>query len=306
MKSWNIPCIHIQKLCCKSPVYAVQNVSFCVPQGGCRGIVGESGCGKSTLLRIISGMEKPDQGQIRFMGEELPPSGRFSDRHALQMGFQNSLDAVVPYRTAEKIVSEPLWNFFHVSKKECDARVVELFRMVGLDPDERYKYPYQFSGGQLQRICIARALAAEHKLLLLDEPLSSLDVSVQAQILNLLLDLKSSLNLTYLLVSHDLEAVYYLSDSLTVMYAGYVMETLEDIRQINELIHPYSLKLLHASNGFREKYAEPLDHLCMSNVCGNGCPYAGRCTFAKEICYTSVPGLVEWRKGHFVACHNCC
>lgn len=288
----------------KAPVHALQGVSFSIPQGGCRGIVGESGCGKSTLLRIISGIEKPDEGEVRFLGEPLPYTGKFSNRHALQMVFQNSLDAVVPYQNAVKIVSEPLRNFFHLSSAECDAKVAELFQLVGLDPRERYKYPYQFSGGQLQRICIARALAAEPKLLLLDEPLSSLDVSVQAQILNLLLDLKSSLNLTYLLVSHDLEAVYYLSDSLTVMYNGYVMENLEDIAQFNELAHPYSLRLLHASYGYRGNQEERLDSLSLGEAVQKGCPYAGKCSMAKDICRTSVPKLTEVQRGHFVACHS--
>lgn len=233
-------------------VHALRDISLQVNQGSCRGIVGESGCGKSTLCRLLAGIEPADSGEIRFKGEAIKEAVRGKRRHEIQMIFQNSLDASPLHFTAYRMIGEPLTNFTRARRSERTARVKELLRTVGISESELYKYPDQFSGGQLQRVCIARALAAEPELLLLDEPLSSLDVSVQAQILNLLSDLKKELKLTMILVSHDLEAVYYLSDAVTVMYGGYIMEEIDEIFLFEKLCHPYTLRLLSSSYGWQQ------------------------------------------------------
>lgn len=226
----------------------LSDVSFRLPAGKCLGLVGESGCGKSTLCRLIAGLEPPASGEILYDGE---PIKGFCRRKEIQMVFQNSLDAVNLHMNAFRIISEPMENFFHMTRAERRDEVVRLLRLVGLSGDDMEKYPSQFSGGQLQRVCIARALAARPKLLILDEPLSSLDVSMQAQILNLLSDLKQELKLTCILVSHDLKAVYYLADALIVMYGGRLVEEIDDIADFPKLCHPYTKCLLasHRADG---------------------------------------------------------
>lgn len=209
----------------------LRGVSFRLQEGKCLGLVGESGCGKSTLCRILAGLEKPDSGQALFCGE---PVGSKKVRGKIQMVFQNSLEAVNHHQNVLQIVSEPLKNLFHMNREECRKETARLLEMVGIAPEEMKKYPRQFSGGQLQRICIARALGAKPELLLLDEPLSSLDVSVQAQILNLLSDLRNDLNLTCILVSHDIRAVYYLSDEILRMSEG----TVKAIPSLDTIIRP--------------------------------------------------------------------
>ena len=201
----------------RAPFYALKKVNISLKKGRCLGIVGESGCGKSTLCRILTGVEKPTSGEVLLSGR---PVRAKENRGRMQMVFQNSFEAVNPGLNIGGILSEPLENLFHMTKRERLLRTGELMEQVGLSAQDLKKYPRQFSGGQLQRICIARALAAKPEVLILDESLSSLDLSVQAQILNLLAGLKSEQNLTYVLVSHNLKAVYYLADELTVMSEG--------------------------------------------------------------------------------------
>ena len=228
----------------KGKLNAVGGVSLQIEKGACTALVGESGCGKSTLGKILIGFERPTAGSVFYEGREFRGLPSEKMRRRIQLVSQDSYDAVNPRFNAEQIVQEPLIHFFGMEKAECSARVDELLRQVGIDPQEKTKYPRQFSGGQLQRICIARALAAEPELIVLDEPLSSLDVSVQAQILNLLADLKEQNGLSYLLISHDLEAVYYLADVIYIMYQGKIVEIVEDLGRIREVQHPYSRKLL--------------------------------------------------------------
>lgn len=224
-------------------VHALRNVSFSLDEGRCLGIVGESGCGKSTLCRIISGAERPDTGMVLYGGR---PVRAGENRGRIQMVFQNSMDSVNPRLDIYHIIAEPLENLFHMTAKERRIRAGQLMEQVGLSSEDLKKYPRQFSGGQLQRICIARALAAKPGLLILDEPLSSLDVSVQAQILNLLADLKKETGMAYVLISHDLKAVYYLADELAVMYEGQIVEQIETMDLFDSLCHPYTRRLLDA------------------------------------------------------------
>lgn len=293
----------------RQPVYALREVGFSLQEGRCLGVVGESGCGKSTLCRVIAGIEKPDVGEILYQGE---PADHRKIRSSLQMVFQNSMDAVNIHLKAGKILAEPLENFTSLNRNQREQEVERLLELVGLSAEDKAKYPRQFSGGQLQRICIARALAAEPKLLLLDEPLSSLDVSVQAQLLNLLSDLKKELHLTCLLVSHDLEAVYYLADKLLVMYGGAAVEKIEDIRDIRALAHPYTRRLLEAGEMETESgeagqkdegilTEEKREYLAASFR--EGCVYAGHCPRAERKCFLERPGLVEREAGHRIACH---
>jgi oligopeptide/dipeptide ABC transporter ATP-binding protein len=185
------------------------------------------------------------------------------------------------------------------------VKVEELLTTVGLNPEDKGKYPHQFSGGQLQRVCIARAISLKPKMIVMDEAVSSLDVSVQAQILNLLADLKEQFRLSYVFISHDIEAVYYLSDSLAVMYLGRIVELIKDIRTVNEVLHPYSQKLLSSVLHPHPRYRKPIDcrvdELSLSDT-ATGCSYASRCEIAGDTCTVGPPPLVRVENGHFVAC----
>jgi nickel transport system ATP-binding protein len=297
---------------------AVHDVSFSVKAGQCVGLVGESGCGKSTLARLITGLERPTSGKVLFEGtvvNESNGAGKKKKRgfiRWMQMVFQNSYDAVDSRYPAQKIIAEPLSNYFRLSARETDIEISKLLAQVGIADDEREKYAHQFSGGQLQRICIARALASKPKLLVLDEPLSSLDVSVQAQILNLLFDLKKELGISYILISHDLEVVYYLSDVIIIMYGGRIMEQINDIKYFNSMIHPYTIRLLSSTQAYRKKY-ENSNGAKLEGISINlgvqkegyqGCPYCERCSISTEICNTKCPDAKEVEPGHFVACHS--
>lgn len=277
---------------------AVRDVSFSLSYGTCLGLVGESGCGKSTLCRILAGLEQPTAGGVLYRGAPLTP-GRV--RGGIQMVFQNSLDSVNLHMDIFHIISEPLENLFHMRGEVSRREVSRLLEMVGISPGDMDKYPQQFSGGQLQRVCIARALAARPKLLLLDEPLSSLDVSVQAQILNLLADLKSALDLTCILVSHDLEAIYYLADALMVMYGGVIVEQLARIEDFSRLCHPYARRLL-AAHDAAETAGDPLPPPARES--GEGCPYHQRCVLRTARCRDQCPPLEERESGHKIACWN--
>ena len=227
------------------------------------------------------------------------------------MVFQDSLDAVNPRFTARQIVEEPLVNLKKMSASERVDEVEKLLKQVGIPVDEKNKYAQEFSGGQLQRVCIARALASDPELIVLDEPLSCLDVSVQAQILNLLRDIKEQRKLSYILISHDLEAVYYLADSLVVMYGGQIMERIEDISLFEKMIHPYTTMLLRSAPEYREKFPEKEDvtetiwmDLGVQKEGFEGCPYCGRCPVEMPVCKIKRPAMQKVGEGHFVACHK--
>lgn len=295
----------------KTRVPVVKDVSLYIKQGNCLGLVGESGCGKTTLGKVIAGLELPSQGDVLLNGKSIlstKKKERLSMRRDMQMVFQNCIGSVNPKHCAGKVIIEPAKNFFKLEKDKEEKLIDELIKKVGLNKEDKYKYSGQFSGGQLQRICIARALCVNPKLIILDEPLSSLDVSVQAQILNLLADLKKEYNLSYLLISHDIEAIYYLSDSIAVMYLGRIVEYIEDISLFDSLCHPYTQKLLSsvlsADPKDKKIMLERNEELEMTNVDLKGCAYAPRCKKATEICFNKIPELKKINKKHSVACHQ--
>ncbi|ETT80950.1 dipeptide/oligopeptide/nickel ABC transporter ATP-binding protein [Viridibacillus sp. FSL R5-0477] len=228
-------------------IEAVKDISLTLEQGVCLGIVGESGSGKSTLGKIILGLEKPDQGEVCFLGKNLHNlnSKELKElRQNLQVVFQDCYSAVNPRLTIGESIAEPLRNYKRLSSAEEEKQVLELLKKVGLRREDIHKYPSQFSGGQLQRINIARAIALKPKLIILDEAVSALDALVQIQILNLLAQLKEEFQLSYLFISHDLQAVNYIADCLVVMHQGEIVERLDDMEQLEQLANPVSKKLL--------------------------------------------------------------
>lgn len=292
------------KLKNKEKVLAINGITLDIEKGKCTCIVGESGCGKSTLAKLIVGIEECTSGTIHFKGKNIKNIKRKDPlKKDLQMVFQDSFSSVNKRRNILQIIEEPLINFSSISKKDRLKRVLELLNSVGLDANDISKFPNQFSGGQLQRVCIARAIANNPNLLVLDEPLSSLDVSVQGQILNLLSDLKSQYNLTYIFISHDLEAVYYLADSIIIMYKGKILEQIDDINHFYSMKHPYTQKLLNASINFNSKINNNIEKV-NENETTMGCVYFNRCESCTSICRTSEPSLVTISTGHKIACHN--
>lgn len=229
-------------------IQALRGVSLDLQSGTCLGIVGASGAGKSTLGKLVLGLERPDAGEIWFQGEALGQLSRpdwYRMRREMQVVFQDSFGAVNPRLKAQEIIGEPLRNYLNLTESESTRRIIQLLETVGLTASDAAKYPHQFSGGQLQRVTIARAIALKPKLIVLDEPVASLDMSIQAQILDLLLHLKQEFNLSYLFITHDLAAVAYLTDALVVMQSGEVVESLNGV-DLNQLTHPYSRQLLAA------------------------------------------------------------
>ncbi|KAM3113522.1 ATP-binding cassette domain-containing protein [Phormidesmis sp. 146-33] len=227
---------------------AVQDVSIELESGSCLGVVGESGAGKSTLGRIVLGLEQPDRGKTYFLDQELSQLRTRelrSLRRDMQVVFQDSFGAVNPRFKVKAIISEPLRNYLKITAAETTDQTIQLLETVGLTAADADKFPHQFSGGQLQRVTIARAIALKPKLIVLDEPVSSLDVTTQAQILALLLNLKQQFHLSYLFITHDLAAVAYLADRVAVMYKGAVVESINS-SDFTKLQHPYSQQLIAA------------------------------------------------------------
>lgn len=229
-------------------VPALKDVSIDLISGTCLGLVGESGAGKSTLGRIVLGLEQPDRGQIWFQGQDLnqlKSQQLRSLRREMQVVFQDSFSSVNPRFNVKAIITEPLCNYLKLTASEATEQTIQLLETVGLTAADADKYPHQFSGGQLQRVTIARAIALKPKLMILDEPVSSLDMTTQAQILSLLLNLKRQFHLSYLFITHDLAAVAYLADRVAVMYKGAIVESLNS-SDFTKLQHPYSQQLIAA------------------------------------------------------------
>lgn len=290
-------------------VKAVDDISFTVNPGEILGIVGESGCGKSTTGKSILRLIEPTDGEVKFEGQDVTKLNAESMRKLrrdMQIIFQDPYASLNPRHTVEKIISEPL--LVHgMSKLERKARVKELLEVVGLSSYHASRYPHQFSGGQRQRIGIARALANNPKLIICDEPVSALDVSVQSQILNLMENLRDQFNLTYVFIAHDLSVVKHISDRVGVMYLGRLVELTEKDKLYDEPKHPYTKALLSAvpvpdPDVEKERIILQGDVPSPSNP-PSGCAFHTRCPVAMEICKQVRPEFEPVEVNHFVACH---
>lgn len=295
----------------KGYVKAVDGVNISINRGETLGVVGESGCGKSTLGRTILRLIEPSSGEIYFDGiniMKLSKQELYKLRRRMQIVFQNPLSSLDPRFTVLEIVSEPLKIHKAILKEKLKCRVVELLRNVGLSEEHLYRYPHELSGGQRQRVGIARALALNPEFLVLDEPTSSLDVSVQAQILNLFKDLQEKFNLTYMFISHNLSVIKYMAHSIAVMYLGKVVEKALTNELYKSPLHPYTQVLLSsvlepAVRQGRERViirGEPVSPLNLPP----GCRFSSRCPRVSEICGSKEPELTQVTKDHYVACHK--
>ncbi len=292
-------------------VKAVDDVSLTVAPGETVGLVGESGCGKTTLGRAIIRLLEPTAGSVSFEGEDittLEGAALRERRRRFQMIFQDPVGSLNPRMTVGQIIGEALDIHHLVADEQArEARIGQLLKDVGLNPQHAQRYPHEFSGGQRQRIGIARALAVEPKLIVCDEPVSALDVSVQAQIINLLQDLQREHGLAYLFIAHDLAVVEHISHRVVVMYLGKVVETAASKTLINAPKHPYPQALLSAvpvvdPDSKRQRIVLPGDVPSPINP-PSGCPFHPRCPVAEARCKTEVPALREVAAGHFAACH---
>jgi oligopeptide transport system ATP-binding protein len=293
-------------------VKAVDGVSFDVYKGETLGLVGESGCGKSTTGRVILQLYPVTSGKIIFNGQdlaELRGEALRRIRPGLQMIFQDPHASLNPRMTVGSIVSEPLTEHSVVRGKERQARVEELLELVGLNPTYANRYPHEFSGGQRQRIGIARALALNPEFIVCDEPIAALDVSIQAQVVNLLEDLQAELGLTYLFISHDLSMIRHISQRVAVMYLGHIMELGSRKEVYENPLHPYTQALLSAVPSHDPVVEETRKRIILTGDVPSpadpppGCPFNTRCSIAKELCSQEVPAWRELRPDHWVACH---
>ena len=293
-------------------VHAVDDVTFTLRDGETLGLVGESGCGKTTLSRAIMRLADATAGAIRFHGRDVSRASRRELgplRREMQMVFQDPYASLNPRKRVGQIVGMPLRRH-GVAREEADRRVLELLDRVGLSRDHVNRFPHEFSGGQRQRIGIARALALDPRLIVLDEPVSALDVSIQAQIVNLLDDLQDELGLTYLFVAHDLSVVRHVSDRVAVMYLGKLMEVSPAEELYTKPIHPYSAALLEAIPIPDPRRNRERTRSVVSGEPPNpidppsGCVFHPRCPRATDVCRTVEPPLTQYANGHLAACHH--
>ncbi len=293
-------------------VKAVDGISFDVRRKEAFGIVGESGCGKSTTGHAIVGLLKPTSGQILFEGQSIVGGAAISKERAkkLQIIFQDPYSSLDSRFTVGRCISEPLEVHGIGTAKERLERVEELMGEVGLNHEQITRYPHEFSGGQRQRIGIARALALNPSLIICDEPVSALDVSIQAQILNLMQELKEKHGLTYIFISHNLSVVHHLCDRIAVMYLGNIVEIAEKRLLFDHPLHPYTQALLDAipiPDPDRDTMNSELEGDVPSPLNPpSGCCFHTRCRFADQTCAQAKPQLAEAEDGHLVACHKCC
>lgn len=295
-------------------VHAVDDVNFNIRSEETFGLVGESGCGKTTAARLILNLIDPTSGDVFFEDENVFQKFKSANkkeklelRRKMQLIFQNPYGSLDPRMTVFDIISEPFIIHKHVPKKEWKERVYKLLELVGLEEYHAERYPHEFSGGQRQRICVARALAVEPKFLIADEPVSSLDVSIRAQILNLLGELQKKIGLTYLYISHDLSSVRQISHRVAVMYLGKIVELAETNELFHAPLHPYTKALIDAvpipdPKTKIEKIILPGEPPSPINP-PSGCRFHPRCSRAQKICSGEEPKLKELKKEHFVACY---
>ena len=296
----------------KSYLYAVDNVSFDIKKGETLAIVGESGSGKTTAALAVARLVHAHEGSVDLAGTpllDLKDEDLRQARAQLQFIFQDPYSSLNPRLRAEQIVREPLDSLGAVPVEERQPIVDRLFKAVGLRPEQQRLFPHQFSGGQRQRISIARALATQPDLIICDEPVSALDVAVQAQILNLLRKLQAEFGLTYLFISHDLGVVQHMCDSIAVMYMGKVVEHASRLDLFNNPLHPYTSALLSAVPSVDKKRREETKRILIPGDppdpvnLPKGCRFANRCPVARSICKEEEPALTDVKDGHKVACH---
>ncbi len=294
------------------PLKAVDDVSFFINKGETLGLVGESGCGKTTVGRTLLHLYKPTAGEIYYDGKLIKSKADIMEfRKKATMVFQDPYSSLNPRMTVSDIIGEPLdIHKLCANKKEREERILELMNHVGLNSEHASRYAHEFSGGQRQRIGIARSLAVNPEFIVCDEPVSALDVSIQAQVINMFDELQDKLNLTYLFIAHDLLVVRHISDRIAVMYLGKMVE-LADANEICEKpLHPYSKALMSAVPMPDPKIARANQRIALQGDipsplnAPSGCPFRTRCQYATAKCAESMPEFREVSKGHFVACHR--
>ncbi|MCM3616872.1 dipeptide ABC transporter ATP-binding protein [Sutcliffiella horikoshii] len=294
-------------------VKAVDDLNFYIKKGETLGLVGESGCGKSTTGRTIIRLYEPTEGNIFFKGKDIATMGeselRKTVRKDIQMVFQDPFATLNPRKTLRAILKEPYNTHNMFTKKEREEKVQELLAKVGLDPSFINRYPHEFSGGQRQRIGIARALALNPEMIIADEAVSALDVSIQAQIINLMQDLQREMGLSYIFISHDLSVVRHISDRVGVMYLGRMMELATKHDLYSEPLHPYTQALLSAVPSTRRKGQVKRERIVLKGELPSpanpptGCVFHTRCPAAMDVCKQIIPQFKEVKPDHFVACH---
>lgn len=292
-------------------VKAVDDISFYIRKGETLGLVGESGCGKTTLGRTVSRLHEPTEGQIFFDGKDITHVDMLPYRRKMQIIFQDPYASLDPRMTVGDIVGEPLdIHKLYSSKEERRDKINELLDTVGLNTEHANRFPHEFSGGQRQRVGIARALAVEPQFIVCDEPISALDVSIQAQVVNMLEDLQGQKGLTYLFIAHDLAVVKHISNRIGVMYLGHLVELAGSRELYRRPFHPYTMSLLSAIPIADPKASRAQKRIALKGEIPSplnppsGCTFRTRCPYATECCMQEAPEFREVDTGHFVACHN--
>ncbi len=295
----------------KKQVRAVDDVSFCINKGETFGLVGESGCGKSTIGRTLLRLYEPTAGQVFFQGEDITHANMRPYRQKMQIVFQDPYASLDPRMTVGDIVGEPLDIYkTYGNKAERQAKILELLNLVGLNSEHMNRYPHEFSGGQRQRVSIARSMALRPDFMVCDEPISALDVSIQAQVINMLMELQQKLGMTYLFIAHDLNVVRHISQRVGVMYLGSLVEVCDSASLYKNPMHPYTQALLSAvpipdPNISRHRKRIVLEGDVPSPINPpKGCKFHTRCPYAREICREKRPEAIEVAEGHTCACHK--